>query len=92
MLSMIKHGKSRLPLERVPALAEALEIDPALLFRLALSENWPGYERTVVQIFGGVLNEEERMMIEYLRHITGGNVPKLNARLERAFRAAIETS
>lgn len=66
MHSMIKHGKSRLPLERVPALAEALEIDPALLFRSALSENGPGYERVVVRIFGDVLTMEEREMIAFM--------------------------
>src|SRR5690606_23967372 len=45
MLSMIKKGKTRLPLERVPALAKALEIDPAVLFRVALKELWPGYHK-----------------------------------------------
>lgn len=31
MLAMIKSGASRMPLDRVPALARALDIDPALL-------------------------------------------------------------
>jgi transcriptional regulator with XRE-family HTH domain len=86
MLSMIKTGKARLPLERVPALAEALEIDPALLFRLVLAENWPGYERVVIRIFGAVLIEEERDMIAFIRHVSGGKVPQLNRRLERAIK------
>ena len=92
MVSMIKHGKSRLPLERVPALAEALEIDPAHLFRLTLAENWPGYERVVLQIFGEILNAEERILIQYLRHVTAGNIPPLNARFEKALRAALDES
>lgn len=89
MMSMIKHGKSRLPLERVPALAEALEIDPALLFRSALAESWPGYERVVIRIFGAVLTEEEREMIAFIRHATG-NVPKLTPRLEKAIKEALK--
>jgi transcriptional regulator with XRE-family HTH domain len=92
MVSMIKHGKSRLPLERIPALAEALEIDAALLFRLTLSENWPGYERVVIQIFGGILTAEERVLIEFIRHVAGGEVPRLNPRLEKAIRAALDDS
>lgn len=56
----------------MPELAEALEIDPALLFRLASSENWPGYERVVINIFRDVLTEEERDMISFIRHVTGG--------------------
>lgn len=90
MLSMIKHGKSRLPLERVPALAEALEIDPALLFRIALSENWPGYERVVLRIFGDVLTMEEREMIAFMRHVCDGKVPLLDHRLERAIKGALK--
>ena len=90
MVSMIKHGKARLPLERVPALAEALEIDPAHLFRLTLAENWPGYERVVLQIFGDVFTMEEREMIAFLRHVCDGKVPQLNRRLERAIKDALE--
>jgi transcriptional regulator with XRE-family HTH domain len=90
MLSMLKHGKTRLPLERVPALAEALEIDAALLFRYALAENWPGYERVVVRIFGTVLSEEEREMILFIRHAARGKVPQLNPRLERAIMDALK--
>jgi transcriptional regulator with XRE-family HTH domain len=80
MLSMIKHGKSRLPLERIPALAGASEIDVAILFRLALSENWPGYERVVVRIFGTILTDEERDMIQFTRHVPDGKVPQLDRR------------
>jgi transcriptional regulator with XRE-family HTH domain len=90
MLSMIKNGKSRLPLERVPALAEALEIDPALLFRFALSENWPGYERVVLRIFGDVMTMEEREMISFMRHVCDGKVPQLDYRLERAIKGALQ--
>lgn len=92
MLSMIKHGKARLPLERVPALAEALEIDAALLFRMALAENWPGYERVVISIFRDVLTEEERDMISFIRHVTSGKVPQLTPRLERAIKEALKRS
>ncbi len=90
MLSMVKSGKARLPLERVPALAEALEIDPALLFRLVLAENWPGYDRVVIRILGSVLTEDERDMIQFIRHVTDGKVPPLNRRLERAIKNALE--
>ncbi len=35
-LSMLKSGNTKLALDRVPALATALDCDPALLMRLAL--------------------------------------------------------
>ena len=33
MMAMIKSGAAKLPLDRVPALARALECDPAVLFQ-----------------------------------------------------------
>ena len=39
MVTMIKKGATKLPIDRVPALAKALECDPALLLRLALEQS-----------------------------------------------------
>ncbi|MCZ8548774.1 hypothetical protein OOJ09_31905, partial [Mesorhizobium qingshengii] len=38
MLTNIKLGNSKLPLDRVPALAKALEVDAALLFMMAVEQ------------------------------------------------------
>ena len=38
MLSMVKAGSTKLPLDRVPSLARALECDPAYLLRLTLEQ------------------------------------------------------
>jgi hypothetical protein len=38
MVNMIKVGASRLPLDRVPALSKALEVDPARLFLMAVEQ------------------------------------------------------
>ena len=38
MLAMLKSGAAKLPLERVPALARALECDPAILFIMAVEQ------------------------------------------------------
>ena len=39
MLSMVKSGKTKLPLDRVPSLAKAMDCDPRLLFRYALEQS-----------------------------------------------------
>ena len=41
VLSMLKSGKTKLPLDRVPALAAALECDPSRLFRMAVEHKDP---------------------------------------------------
>jgi transcriptional regulator with XRE-family HTH domain len=86
MLSMIKHGKVQLPLNRVPALAEALRTDPGLLFRTALADYWPEHERTVRQIFRDVLTENEWTLIDVVRSVTHGEVPPITPTLKAAIR------
>lgn len=75
VLSMIKSGKTKVPLERVPALAKALEVDPADLFRLALmlSED-EGAAAAVAAIFGTVVSANERIWLEALRAASPGPV------------------
>ena len=51
MLAMIKSGSAKLPLDRVPALAAALECDVADLARLALAEI---YEPAVLEMILGL--------------------------------------
>lgn len=43
MLSMIKDGSAKLPIDRVEALARALECDPGHLMRLTLEQLYPAY-------------------------------------------------
>ncbi len=65
MLSMIKTGAARIPFAKLPNVAEALGIDPALLIRTHLCETWPEFEDVVHEVFGGVLTEAERDWIEF---------------------------
>ena len=47
IISMFKYGEAKVPLDKIPALAKALEIDPAHLFRLALEQYWPALGETI---------------------------------------------
>src|ERR1700674_5610566 len=69
MISMFKRGESKVPFEKIPALAKALKVDPAHLFRLALEQSWPGMHDTIDQIFGSLSaassNEEEIILTKW---------------------------
>ena len=54
MISMFKTGMAKVPLEKVPALAKAINVDPAFLFRLALQQYWPDNLDTIAEIFGTI--------------------------------------
>lgn len=60
MLSMIKTGRADVPFHKIPEIAQVLGIDPALLLRLHLKDQWPSFGRVVDRIFGGILTKNEK--------------------------------
>lgn len=86
-LSMIKNGTSKLALDRVPALAKALECDAAYLFRLALDQlDSPTTETAIRQIFRAVVTENEAAWLEELRDASDNSDPTLTTRARAAIR------
>ncbi len=81
MMSMLKAGSVRLPLDRVPALALAIETDPAHLFLLAL-EQMAGdtTAKAFERIFGTVVTENELDWVRAVREASDGTNPSLTRR------------
>lgn len=86
MITMLKTGASKLSLDRVPALARALDCDPRLLFKLALEQQGGTAARTVEDIFGVVVTRNEAAWIEELREASGHADPSLTTRSRAALR------
>lgn len=88
MVTMIKQGKSKAALDRIPALASALECDPGFLMRLALEQ---AVGRTaaaaVIEIFGTPVSEHERGWIEAIRTASDNSDPRLTSRSQAAINA-----
>lgn len=88
MLSMIKSGTSKLPLDRVPQLARALDCDAGFLLRLAIDQSLgTTAARAVSEIFGSPLSRNEREWIAEIRDASGDSDPRLTARSRTALRA-----
>lgn len=88
MLSMIKSGASKLPLDRVAGLAAALNCDPKLLFRLALEQQ--GNETTalaIAEIFGAIVSRSEVTWLHEIRDASGNSDPGMTTRSRAALRA-----
>lgn len=77
MLSMIKNGDAKLPLEKVPVLAKAINVDAAFLFRLALEQYWPEQQEAIAAVFGEVTTANERALIRKVRTWTKNTDPVL---------------
>lgn len=87
MLSMIKNGTSKLPLDRVPGLARGLECDPGYLFLLALEQVFgSSAELTIRQIFGTLPTRNEVAWLHEIRTASDGGDPHLTAKAQRAIR------
>jgi hypothetical protein len=87
MVSMLKNGATKLPLDRVPGLAKALECDPRQLFKLALEQ--VGGDTTahaVDEIFGAVVTNNEVAWLDAIRDASGHTDPSLTTRAKSAIR------
>jgi transcriptional regulator with XRE-family HTH domain len=88
MMSMLKGGKSKIPLDRVAALAKALEVDPRLLFKMAVEQS--SYETTskvIDEIFGTIVSRNEVTWLEELREASDHKDPALTTRSRTALRS-----
>ncbi|MGX0879959.1 transcriptional regulator with XRE-family HTH domain [Roseovarius sp. MBR-154] len=85
VITMIKQGKTKAALDRIPALARALEADPAFLMRLALEQ---AVGRTaaaaVIEIFGEPITANELGWIKAIRHASDNSDPRLTSRSQAA--------
>lgn len=88
MVSLIKAGSARLPIDRVPALAKALNTDPRRLLQLAL-EQWVGgtVARTFDEIFGTIVTLNEIVWLKEIREASGHSDPTLSTRARSTVRS-----
>lgn len=88
MISMIKDGTSKVALDRIPALAKALECDARLLFRMALNqEGNETFATAVEEIFGTIISKNEAAWLAELRNASDETDPSLTSRGRAALRS-----
>ena len=87
MVTMIKKGATKLPVDRVPALAKALDCDPALLLRLALEQSEGSTAATAIyEIIGQPITKNEMAWINEIREASGDTDPRMTSRAAAAIR------
>lgn len=77
IVSMFKKGHTPVPIKQVPALARALEVDPAWLLRLAMHSYPPEVLDTIESTMGFAVTQRETEIIRELRELTGNSDPRL---------------
>ena len=90
MLAMITSGASKLPIDRVPALARALNVDPAFLLRLAILQHDRELWSIIEQATGKVLSKNEEELIEHIRSMSRASDFHPSSQLLDAIREVLE--
>jgi hypothetical protein len=81
MLAMIKAGSNRLPIDRVSALARALDADPAYLLLLALEQMVGSTEaQAITTILSTAVTQNEMGWVEAIRDASDMGDPPLTRR------------
>lgn len=90
IITMLKQGTTRLPLERVPAMARALQQDPAEMLRLWMRDYMPEALVVIEDTLGMAMSKNERSWVANLRKLSPGGLPAWNNKLGEQIKKAIE--
>lgn len=71
MVTMLKQGKTKLPIAKVGTMAKALETDPVHLLKLSLSTYCPETWEAIEPFLESALTEDELRLIQALRASVG---------------------
>ena len=82
IITMLKQGKTRLPLNKAGPMALALETDPVQLFSMCLEEYYPETWKTMALCMETALTRDELRLIMSLR--AAGGAPFLSALSEES--------
>jgi transcriptional regulator with XRE-family HTH domain len=85
MLSMLKNGDAKVPLDRVYTIAKALDVDPRNLFRLTLEQFLDMSVQENRDMLSELFSTNESEIITYIRSINGSD-PGLNDRRREALK------
>ena len=87
MMTFLKNGRNKVPLDRVPSLAKAQgEVDPAMLMRLALDQAEGATAEAITEIFGTPVTQNERGWLAEIRDASDNSDPRLTGRARTALR------
>lgn len=74
IITMFKQGQTKLPINRIGALAKSLDVDPAHLLRLVMLEYIPDVWENIENIMKStLLTANELELVRAFREVTGDN-------------------
>lgn len=80
-------GITKVPIDRLPRLAEALNVDPSQMMRAALEDYAPKMLEALEQTFDFMATPNEREIIKVFRLLTNRGDPRMTPELRDAIKA-----
>ena len=82
IITMIKQGKTRLPIDKICLMAKALETDPVQFFQMCIREYQPDNWKVISPFMDSTMTVDELRLLKSLRASVGG--PFLSALSEES--------
>ncbi|AMB48384.1 XRE family transcriptional regulator [Methylobacterium sp. AMS5] len=91
IFSMFKYGDTKVPFDKVPAIAAALEVDPVFLLRLQLDQPGGFDTQTVQKLTDRMTTENEKLsVLDPWREIVGSADVKLSVEQRKRLTAFLQ--
>ena len=91
VLSMIKTGIMKVPMDKIVPLADALGLDRAMFLSLGLRAYMPSLLEVVEEQYGFLVSANERRWIAAIREISGGRNPSLTPKIRKMLELELAT-
>lgn len=82
VLSMFKRGQNRVPLDKIPALAKALNVDIAFMLRLGMEQYFANDPEIIDTAFKTLISDNEMRILDYIREKSDHSDPALTTALK----------
>ena len=80
IISMFRADQAKVPLDKIPVLAEVLQVDLVNLMRLGLEQYWPDERDSIAMVFSRIVTDNEFKLIQEIRAHTRDSDQKLTLR------------
>lgn len=91
IITMFKKGLTKVPITKLPKMADTLGIDRVHLMRLGMIEYAPEIWAALQDALGNVVTDNELEIIETIRSVVGNNDPKMDAEAKKQIKAAAKS-
>ena len=92
IISMMKTGETRIPLDRIPALAQTLGMNEQEFLMLAIQEYHPGVHEVLVEVLGLPLSDAELAILTMFRMATLRGEIEVEGPFKQALEGLLELS